>query len=124
MMMDSLGVNFSILLPIATGVVLFLFGIEQFSKEILAVAGSFFRNTVQKMAKNPIRAAISGAIVTAIIQSSTATTVITTSLVNAGLLTFSQSIGVIFGANVGTSITAQLIALKLTAFAPIFLIVG
>ncbi|MEM3422925.1 MAG: Na/Pi cotransporter family protein [Candidatus Bilamarchaeaceae archaeon] len=124
MMMDSLGVNFSILLPIATGVVLFLFGIEQFSKEILAVAGSFFRNAVQKMAKTPIRAAISGAIVTAIIQSSTATTVITTSLVNAGLLTFSQSIGVIFGANVGTSITAQLIALKLTAFAPIFLIVG
>lgn len=123
-MMDIFSAHFNLLLPIATGVVLFLFGIEQFSKEILNVAGSFFRATVQKMAKTPLRGAISGAFVTAIIQSSTATTVITTSLVNAGLLTFYQSIGVIFGANVGTSVTAQMIALKLTAFAPIFLIIG
>ncbi|MBN2367419.1 Na/Pi cotransporter family protein, partial [Candidatus Woesearchaeota archaeon] len=72
----------------------------------------------------PIKSSLLGAIVTAIVQSSSATTVITVSLVNMGLLSFSQSLGIIFGANVGTTITAQLVAFKLTSFAPIFIILG
>jgi phosphate:Na+ symporter len=65
-----------------------------------------------------------GAIFTAVIQSSSATSVITIGLVNAGVLSFKNSVGIIFGANIGTTVTAQLVAFKLTAFAPLFIVVG
>ena len=65
-----------------------------------------------------------GALVTALIQSSSATSVITLSLVNGGVLSFQNSVGVIFGANIGSTVTAQLVAFKLTAFAPAMIIVG
>jgi phosphate:Na+ symporter len=71
-----------------------------------------------------VRGTAAGALVTAVVQSSTATTVITVGLVNAGVISFAASLGIIFGANLGTTLTSQLVALNLTAFAPIFILIG
>lgn len=111
-------------LTILPAIILYLYGIEQFTNEILKVSGEQFRNLIKKLTKTPFRGLVSGALVTSIIHSSAATTLITLGLVNAGILSFSQSLGVIFGANIGTAFTAQLIALKLTFFAPFIIIFG
>lgn len=116
--------DFGIVFAIVPGIILFLYGIEQFSKEIQKAAGEKFRNLLAKVTKTPIRGLLFGTLLTALIQSSTATTVIATGLVNAGLLSFAQSLGIIFGANIGTTITAHLVSLKLTAVAPFFIIFG
>ncbi len=107
-----------------SGIILFLYGIEQFSGEIQHVAGKRFRNFLQRYTRTRFHGTILGALVTALVQSSTATTVITVGLVNAGTLSFIGSLGIIFGANIGTTITAQLVAFKLTAFAPVFMVIG
>jgi len=109
---------------IVPGLILFLYGIENFSREIQKAAGEKFRVFLSKLTKNRFGGASLGAFVTAIIQSSTATTVIAVGLVNAGVISFQQSLGIMIGANVGTTITAQLIAFKLTAFAPFFILLG
>lgn len=106
------------------GLVLFLFGIEHFSREIQAVAGERFRTLLGRLTKRPLSGALLGAVTTMIVQSSSATTVIAVGLVDAGTISFAASLGVIFGANVGTTVTAQLVALKLTHFAPFFVVAG
>ncbi|MDD5023179.1 MAG: Na/Pi cotransporter family protein [Candidatus ainarchaeum sp.] len=113
-----------VIFAIFPGVILFLYGIQHFSEEIQKVAGEKFRKILEKFTRNPIKGTIFGAIVTAIVQSSHATTLITLGLVNAGIISFYNSIGIIFGANIGTTITAQLIAFKLTGFAPVIMIFG
>ncbi len=107
-----------------TAVILFVFGLENFSTEIEQISGERFRRFLSKATNLPVVGVLIGAFVTAVIQSSSATSVIAVSLVNAGVLSFKNSVGIIFGANVGTTITAQLVAFELTAFAPIFIIVG
>ena len=116
--------DFTIIIIAITGLILFLFGIENFSKEIQKAAGGRFRLWLGKFTKNRVSATVLGTGVTAIIQSSAATTIIAVGLVNGGIISFANSIGIIFGANIGTTITAQLVAFKLTAFAPIFIIFG
>ncbi|MBD3387839.1 MAG: Na/Pi cotransporter family protein [Candidatus Altiarchaeales archaeon] len=116
--------NWELIFAIFPGLVLFLYGIEHFSAEIQRVAGERFREALGRLTSNRLKGAFLGCIVTALIQSSTATTVIVVGLVNAGTLSFVQSLGIIFGANVGTTITAQLVAFKLTSFAPIFIVLG
>ncbi|RME55405.1 Na/Pi cotransporter family protein [Candidatus Woesearchaeota archaeon] len=117
-------INFSIIFTVLTGLIIFIYAIEHFSKEILAASGERFRNLLRRLIKNRFSSTFVGIIFTALVQSSTATTVITASLVSAGLISFAQSLGIIFGANIGTTITAQLIALKLTSFAPYFIVIG
>ncbi|MEM4605849.1 MAG: Na/Pi cotransporter family protein [Candidatus Pacearchaeota archaeon] len=112
------------LLIILVGIVLFIFGIENFSKEIQRAAGSWLNNILRKAVKNKWQGSFFGFLTTAIVNSSTATTLIAISLVNAGLISFAQSLPIIFGANVGSTITAQLIAFKLTKFAIVFLLIG
>ncbi len=107
-----------------TAVIFFVFGLEHFSREIQRLSGERFRKTISRVTTIPIVGVMIGALVTAIIQSSSATSVITISLVNAGVLSFKNSVGIIFGSNIGTTITAQLVAFKLTAFAPAFIILG
>ena len=107
-----------------TAIILFVFGLENFSAEIEQISGDRFRRFLARATRIPIFGVLIGAMVTAVIQSSSATSVIVVSLVNAGVLTFRSSVGVVFGANVGTTITAQLVAFKLTAFAPVFIILG
>ncbi|MCY3667028.1 MAG: Na/Pi symporter [Gemmatimonadetes bacterium] len=107
-----------------TAIILFVFGLENFSAEIEQISGEKFRRFLARATKIPAIGVLIGALVTAVIQSSSATSVIAVSLVNAGVLSFKSSVGIVFGANIGTTITAQLVAFKLTAFAPVFIIIG
>ena len=107
-----------------TAIILFVFGLENFSAEIEQISGERFRRFLARATKIPAIGVLIGALVTAVIQSSSATSVIAVSLVNAGVLSFKSSVGIVFGANIGTTITAQLVAFKLTAFAPVFIILG
>ncbi|MAX65743.1 MAG: Na(+)/phosphate symporter [Halobacteriovoraceae bacterium] len=112
------------ILTAITSIILFVFGLENFSKEVQRITGEKFRKFLAKATKFPGLGLLIGAVVTAFIQSSSATSVIAISLVNAGVLSFQNSIGIILGANIGTTVTAQLVAFKLTAFAPVFIILG
>jgi phosphate:Na+ symporter len=113
-----------ILMAGITAIILFVFGLENFSKEIEQISGERFRRFLSRATNIPLVGVLIGALVTAVIQSSSATSVIAISLVNAGVLSFKNSVGIIFGANVGTTVTAQLVAFKLTAFAPLLIILG
>lgn len=90
---------------------LFLYGMKTMSESLQKLAGNKLRNILSAMTKNRVTGVLTGLIVTALIQSSTATTVMVVSFVNAGLLSLAQSIGVIMGANIGTTLTAWIIAL-------------
>ncbi len=116
--------NLTIAMAGLTAIILFIFGLENFSREIENISGEHFRKSLSRATNIPILGVLIGAVVTAFIQSSSATSVITISLVNAGVLTFKNSVGIIFGSNVGTTITAQLVAFKLTVFAPVIIIIG
>ncbi|MBQ9566159.1 MAG: Na/Pi cotransporter family protein [Synergistaceae bacterium] len=107
----------SILLTIAGGVGLFLYGIKLMSEALQAIAGDRMRQLMGALARNPLLGILTGILVTVLIQSSTGTTVMTVSFVGAGLLTLKQAIGIIMGANVGTTVTAQIIAFKIESAA-------
>ncbi|MFA5700321.1 MAG: Na/Pi cotransporter family protein, partial [Desulfuromonas sp.] len=99
------------------GLGLFLYGMKIMSDGLQKIAGDRMRKVLAALTNNRIMATMVGIIVTAIIQSSSATTVMVIGFVNAGLMTLMQAIGVVLGANIGTTITAQLIAFKITKFA-------
>ena len=99
------------------GLGLFLFGMKIMSEGLQKIAGSRMRKILAALTNNRLIRALVGVAVTAIIQSSSATTVMVVGFVNAGLMSLVQSIGIILGANVGTTITAQLIAFKITKYA-------
>lgn len=106
------------------GLSLFLYGILQMSSGLEKAVGPRLRSIFEKLNSSPFRGLFIGTLVTAIVQSSSAVTVLTVTFVNAGLLTLEGALGIIFGANIGTTITAQLVAFKLTSVAPYFLIIG
>ncbi|MGC9002848.1 MAG: Na/Pi cotransporter family protein [Dictyoglomus sp.] len=106
------------------GLGLFLYGILQMSSGFEKAVGSKLRSIFEKLNSSPFRGLLIGTLVTAIVQSSSAVTVLTVAFVNAGLLTLEGALGIIFGANIGTTITAQLVAFKLTDVAPYFLFLG
>jgi len=116
--------DWSVLLAAVSGLILFLYGMEQFSREVQRMAGENFRSFIRKATKSTPRAFILGCIVTAIAQSSTAVTIITLGLVDSGIMSFTQSLGVMLGASIGTTITAQLVALKFTSLSPVFIPLG
>ena len=94
------------------GLALFLFGMEQMSDSLKSALGDQMKVLLAKLTRNRFTGAFTGAFVTAIIQSSSVTTVLVVGFVSAGMMTMSQSVGVIMGANVGTTITAQIVAFK------------
>lgn len=98
------------------GLALFLFGLRFMSDALQLVAGDGMRKLLEKGTKNPVRGVFTGILVTGLFQSSGATTVLTVGLVNAGLLTLRQAIGVIIGANIGTTVTAFLIGFNLQVY--------
>ncbi|MFC1814308.1 Na/Pi cotransporter family protein [Thermodesulfobacteriota bacterium] len=106
------------------GLAFFLFGMEMMSDGMKKSAGSKMRAILAALTKNRVIALLVGAFVTMVIQSSSATTVMLVSFVQAELMGFTQAIGVILGANIGTTITAQLIAFKLTDYALLIIIIG
>lgn len=99
------------------GLGMFLFGMKIMSEGLQKVAGKKLRQTLDLVSNNRCIGCGVGAIITSIIQSSSATTVMLVGFVDAGLMTLTQAVGVILGANIGTTITAQLIAFKITAYA-------
>ena len=99
------------------GLGLFIYGMKQMSEGLQKTAGKKLRHILAKMTSKPIMGVGVGALVTSIIQSSSATTVMVVGFVNAGIMTLIQSVGVIMGANIGTTITAQLVAFKLGDYA-------
>ena len=99
------------------GVGLFLFGIKLMSEALQYLAGDRMRTLIGSLTKTPIRGVFIGALVAMLIQSSSGTTVMTVSFVHAGLMTLKQAVGVIMGANIGTTVTAQIVAFKVKDFA-------
>jgi len=99
------------------GLALFLYGMEKMATALQSVAGDGLRALLARMTSNRFTGAMTGALVTAIIQSSSITTVMVVGFVTAGLMSFSQSIGIIMGANIGTTITAQVIAFRVEDYA-------
>ncbi|PLY03552.1 MAG: NAD+ kinase [Desulfuromonas sp.] len=106
------------------GLALFLYGMDQLTVGMKAVAGTNLQAVLARLTGNRFSGAFVGAAVTAVIQSSSVTTVLVVGFVSAGLMSLSQAIGVIMGANVGTTITAQVIAFKVTGYALLFVALG
>jgi len=107
----------AIVFQIFGGLAVFLMGMQMMSSNLQQVAGNRMKSILRTLTANRFMGVIAGALVTSLIQSSSATTVITVSFVNTGLMNLQQAIGVILGANIGTTITGQLIAFKITKFA-------
>lgn len=99
------------------GLAIFLFGMKMMSDGLQRLADKRLRSVLQFLTQNRVMAVFAGAMITGLIQSSSASTVMTVGFVNAGLLSLQQAIGVIFGANIGTTVTAQIIAFKLEELA-------
>lgn len=116
--------NVGILLSMAGGLGLFLFGMKLMGDGIEKAAGAKLRGILEIFTKNRFIGMIVGVIFTAIIQSSSACTVLVVSFVNSGLMSLYQAAGVIFGANIGTTVTSQLVSLNLSEIAPVFLLAG
>ncbi len=115
---------FTIIYTLLGGLGLFLFGMKFMSDGLQAVAGDVIRKIINSLTSNSIMAVGVGLLVTCIIQSSSITTVMTVGFVNAGLMTLTQAIGVILGANIGTTITGWIIALKISKLALLLVGVG
>jgi phosphate:Na+ symporter len=99
------------------GLAIFLFGMDQMTSTLKAVAGDGMKRVLARLTKNRFKAVFAGAFVTAVIQSSSVTTVLVVGFVSAGLMSVRQSIGMIMGAEIGTTVTAQIIAFKVTSYA-------
>lgn len=116
--------NLEIILSMAGGLGLFLFGMRVMSDSIEKVAGAKLRQILEQLTTNRFTGILVGIIFTAIIQSSSACTVMVVSFVNSGLMNLYQAAGVIFGANIGTTVTSLLVSFKLEKIAPIILLGG
>ncbi len=116
--------NFRIFLAAVSAIVLFLYGLQAFSQEIQTVGGAKLTEWLGRLTQSRWRALLLGAVATAIVQSSSATTALTVALVDAGTMSFRSSLGVLLGANIGTTSTAWLLSLKLTSIGPFFIVFG
>ncbi|MCB1324196.1 MAG: Na/Pi cotransporter family protein [Leptospiraceae bacterium] len=106
------------------GLALFLYGMRQMTEALKTVAGNRMKNLLGRLTANRFSAALAGTVITAIIQSSSVTTVLVVGFVSAGLLTLNQSIGVILGAHLGTTITAQIIAFQIYRYGLLLIAIG
>jgi len=116
--------NFRILLSIVSAIVLFLYGLGAFSQEIQTVGGDTLKNWLGHLTQSRWRAVLLGAVATAVVQSSSAITALTVAFVDAGTMSFQSTLGVLLGANIGTTSTAWLVSLKLTSIGPFFIVFG
>lgn len=113
-----------IILGLMGGLGLFLYGMKLMSDSLEKAAGAKMRSILEFFTKTPLRGILVGTLFTAIIQSSSAATVMVVSFVNSGLMNLYQAAGVIMGANIGTTITSQLIAFNLSELAPVIIMAG
>ena len=112
------------LLSLLGGLALFLYGMQMMSSGLEAAAGSEMKLILERLTANRFLGVLVGAGITAVIQSSSATTVMVVGFVNSGMMTLNQAVWIIMGANIGTTITGQLIALDVGALAPLFAFIG
>lgn len=115
---------FFLVIGLLGGLSLFLYGMERMSDGLKNVAGEKMKDILAMLSNNRIMGMITGAIVTAVIQSSSVTTVMLVGFVTAGLMSLTQTIGIIMGSNIGTTITAQIVAFKVTKYALLLVAVG
>ena len=113
-----------IIIKLMGGLGLFIYGMKLMGDGLENAAGEGLKKILEKITSNPIMSVTVGAAVTAVIQSSSATTVMVVGFVNAGLMNLVQATGVIMGANIGTTMTAQLVSFKLDEIAPLFVFAG
>lgn len=113
-----------IIIKLMGGLGLFIYGMKLMGDGLENAAGEGLKGILEKVTSNPIKAVLVGVVVTAVIQSSSATTVMVVGFVNAGLMNLKQAAGIIMGANIGTTVTAQLVSFKLDQVSPIFVFVG
>ena len=114
----------AIVLGLLGGLALFLYGMQMMSAGLEAAAGNRMKNILERLTANRVLGVLVGAGITAVIQSSSATTVMVVGFVNSGMMTLRQAVWIIMGANIGTTITGQLVALDVGVIAPLFAFVG
>lgn len=114
----------TVVMQLLAGIGLFLYGMKLMSDGLAQAAGGKLRHLLEVLTASRARAVFVGILFTMVVQSSSATTVMVVGFVNAGLLNLIQAVGVVMGANIGTTITAQLIAFRLTTVAPVILLIG
>ena len=112
------------LMGLLGGLALFLYGMQMMSSGLEAAAGNKMKQILEKLTANRFLGVLVGAVITAVIQSSSATTVMVVGFVNSGMMTLRQAVWIIMGANIGTTITGQLIALDIGAIAPMIAFIG
>ena len=113
-----------VILGMIAGLVLFLYGVSRLATGMRAVAGDRMRRLLERATTNRYAGVASGALATAVLDSSSVTIIMVIALVDAGLLSFQNSLGVILGANIGTTISSQLIALDVQRYSPVVLAFG
>lgn len=113
-----------IIIPLATGITLFLFGMQMLRIGLIRISGDYLKHFLYKFTKTPYHGFFTGTIATLLLQSSSAVTVFTIGLINANMISFSQSIGIILGTNIGTVATVELLALNIGKWAVLLLIIG
>ena len=106
------------------GLGLFIFGMNRMSDSLQKVAGERMKKILAVLTKNPVMGVLAGALTTAVLQSSSATTVMVIGFVSAGLMSLPQAVSVILGANIGTTMTAQLLAFKISDYIYVFVFIG
>ncbi len=121
---EDAGFSVTMAMTLFGGLALFLFGMDQMTGTLKAIAGERMKSTLERLTANRFTGVLAGAFVTSVIQSSSVTTVLVVGFVSAGLMSLSQAIGVIMGAEIGTTITAQIIAFKITKAALAFVALG
>mgnify|MGYP000817853965 CR=1 FL=1 len=116
--------SFFDLLKMVGGLALFLYGMNLLGDGLSRASGGRLERILEKLTNNPLKAVLMGAVVTGVIQSSSATTVMVVGFVNSGIMSLKQAVGIIMGANIGTTITSQLVSFNLSKIAPLILLVG
>ncbi len=119
-MNDTLQILFGLL----GGLAVFIFGMNMMSECLQKAAGEKMKSILELLTKNPVMGVLAGALTTAVLQSSSATTVMAIGFVSAGLMSLPQSISIILGANIGTTMTAQIIAFKISDYIYLFIFAG
>lgn len=118
---NEVGFDFA---KVLAGLAIFLFGIKTMGDSLKVLAGPKMKSIIDRSTTNPVKGVFVGALVTGLLQSSSGTTALAISLVRAGLMNLKQAVGIIMGANIGTTVTAILIGFKISEYAPYILIVG
>ena len=113
-----------IIFGLVGGLAIFIYGMNMMSECLQKAAGEKMKKILALLTKNPILGVLAGALTTAVLQSSSATTVMTIGFVSAGLMSLPQAISIILGANIGTTMTAQIIAFKISDYIYIIIFIG